>query len=209
MVTSDRRNQRRRPTREALARAIQEVGGRPGRRVADYPDTGGRPAERRAQGACRQPARWDVVSLDCSGARCFGAHGYGRAVPRRSARSRVRRVWRWRGDHRLRGHGVTRRSRRRRGRGSPSSSTRERTGRRYDDYGHGTHVAGIVGGNGFDSAGARSGIAPGVRLLALKGLSTDSGNGSISSRHRGASITPSPTRTRFSSVVDPSVSAGG
>ena len=53
-----------------------------------------------------------------------------------------------------------------------------RTGR-YDDYGHGTHVAGIVGGNGFDSGGARSGIAPGVRLLALKVLD-GSGNGSIS-----------------------------
>ena len=40
----------------------------------------------------------------------------------------------------------------------------------YDDYGHGTHVAGIIGGNGFDSGGARSGIAPGARLTVLKVL---------------------------------------
>ena len=40
----------------------------------------------------------------------------------------------------------------------------------YDDYGHGTHVAGIVGGNGFDSNGARTGIAPGASLVALKVL---------------------------------------
>jgi serine protease AprX len=40
----------------------------------------------------------------------------------------------------------------------------------YDDYGHGTHVAGIVAGNGFDSGGARSGVAPGARLIVLKAL---------------------------------------
>jgi serine protease AprX len=40
----------------------------------------------------------------------------------------------------------------------------------YDDYGHGTHVAGIVAGNGFDSGGARSGIAPGATLTVLKVL---------------------------------------
>jgi subtilisin family serine protease len=39
-----------------------------------------------------------------------------------------------------------------------------------DDYGHGTHVAGIIAGNGFDSDGARSGIAPGASLIGLKVL---------------------------------------
>jgi serine protease AprX len=49
----------------------------------------------------------------------------------------------------------------------------------YDDYGHGTHVAGIIGGNGADSSGARTGIAPGVRLISLKVLD-GSGQGRIS-----------------------------
>jgi serine protease AprX len=49
----------------------------------------------------------------------------------------------------------------------------------YDDYGHGTHVAGIIGGNGTDSGGARTGIAPGVKLISLKVLDA-SGHGRIS-----------------------------
>ena len=49
----------------------------------------------------------------------------------------------------------------------------------YDDYGHGTHVAGIIAGNGFDSGGARAGIAPAARLIVLKVLDA-SGQGRIS-----------------------------
>ena len=49
----------------------------------------------------------------------------------------------------------------------------------YDDYGHGTHVAGIIAGNGADSNGDRTGIAPRARLLVLKVLD-DAGRGRIS-----------------------------
>ncbi len=46
----------------------------------------------------------------------------------------------------------------------------------YDDYGHGTHVAGIIAGSGRDSDGAHRGIAPGAHLVVLKALDV-SGNG--------------------------------
>ena len=49
----------------------------------------------------------------------------------------------------------------------------------YDDYGHGTHVAGIIAGNGQDSAGARRGIAPGAHLIVLKALDS-AGDGNVS-----------------------------
>jgi len=49
----------------------------------------------------------------------------------------------------------------------------------YDDYGHGTHVAGIIAGNGHDSGGLRSGIAPGATLLVEKVLD-GAGQGYIS-----------------------------
>jgi serine protease AprX len=49
----------------------------------------------------------------------------------------------------------------------------------YDDSGHGTHVAGIIAGNGMDSSGARSGIAPNARLIVLKALD-GTGTGRVS-----------------------------
>jgi serine protease AprX len=40
----------------------------------------------------------------------------------------------------------------------------------YDDYGHGTHVAGIIAGSGDAAHGARRGVAPGAHLVVLKAL---------------------------------------
>jgi subtilisin family serine protease len=48
-----------------------------------------------------------------------------------------------------------------------------------DEYGHGTHVAATIAGSGFDSGGARSGIAPGAHLIVFKVLDAD-GHGYIS-----------------------------
>ena len=49
----------------------------------------------------------------------------------------------------------------------------------YDDNGHGSHVAGIILGNGYDTGGARAGIAPAANLVSLKVLD-DHGGGYIS-----------------------------
>ena len=48
-----------------------------------------------------------------------------------------------------------------------------------DEYGHGTHVAGIIAGSGYDSNGARRGIAPAANLVVMKVLDGD-GYGYIS-----------------------------
>ena len=40
----------------------------------------------------------------------------------------------------------------------------------YDEYGHGTHVAGLIGSSGASSNGKFAGVAPGVKLLALRVL---------------------------------------
>jgi subtilisin family serine protease len=49
----------------------------------------------------------------------------------------------------------------------------------YDDNGHGTHVSGIIAGNGYDSFGQKSGIAPSASLISLKVLDAN-GTGTIS-----------------------------
>src|SRR6185503_4665309 len=49
----------------------------------------------------------------------------------------------------------------------------------YDDNGHGSHVAGIIAGNGWDSNGQKAGVAPDANLVSLKVLDAN-GRGSIS-----------------------------
>ncbi len=49
----------------------------------------------------------------------------------------------------------------------------------YDDLGHGTHVAGIIAGNGSDSNGQKAGSAPDATLAVLKVLDSH-GAGNIS-----------------------------
>ena len=49
----------------------------------------------------------------------------------------------------------------------------------YDDNGHGTHVAGIIGGNGFSSKGKYIGIAPQCNFIGVKVLD-QRGDGNIS-----------------------------
>jgi serine protease AprX len=48
----------------------------------------------------------------------------------------------------------------------------------YDDNGHGTHVAGIIGGNGYASGGKYMGIAPRCNLIGVKALNYK-GNGNV------------------------------
>ncbi|MBQ6807379.1 MAG: S8 family peptidase [Lachnospiraceae bacterium] len=54
----------------------------------------------------------------------------------------------------------------------------------YDDSGHGTHVAGCIGGNGLSSGGKYRGIAPQCMLCIGKVLDKE-GDGSIESMYQG------------------------
>jgi serine protease AprX len=48
----------------------------------------------------------------------------------------------------------------------------------YDDNGHGSHVAGIIAGNGYDSKGEKAGLAPDASIISLKVLDAN-GSGTI------------------------------
>ncbi len=49
----------------------------------------------------------------------------------------------------------------------------------FDTYGHGTHIAGIIAGDGYDSNGAYRGIAPYSDILSLRVLNSN-GQGVVS-----------------------------
>ena len=48
----------------------------------------------------------------------------------------------------------------------------------YDDQGHGSHVAGIIAGNGYNSGSRQSGVAPEASLVSLKVLDAN-GQGTV------------------------------
>jgi serine protease AprX len=50
---------------------------------------------------------------------------------------------------------------------------------RSDGYGHGTHVAGLLGSNGFSSSGTYRGVAPSAKIIAVKVLN-EKGQGATS-----------------------------
>ncbi len=54
----------------------------------------------------------------------------------------------------------------------------------YDDFGHGTHCAGIIGGTGAASKGKYKGVAPGVQFIGVKVLGKD-GSGGLSAILQG------------------------
>jgi serine protease AprX len=80
-------------------------------------------------------------------------------------------------------------------------------GQPYDDNGHGTHVAGIIGGNGYDSQGEKSGIAPGASLISLKVLDAH-GQGTISNIIAALNWVATNAKTYNIKVVNMSVGAG-
>jgi serine protease AprX len=77
----------------------------------------------------------------------------------------------------------------------------------YDDYGHGTHVAGIIAGSGYDSGGARRGIAPGASLVVLKVLD-GAGQGYISNVIAAIDYAIANKNTYHIRVMNLSVAAG-
>jgi subtilisin family serine protease len=77
----------------------------------------------------------------------------------------------------------------------------------YDDNGHGTHVTGIIAGNGYDSGGQRAGMAPDASLVSLKVLDAD-GRGTISNIIAALEWVLSNHTTYNIRIVNLSVGAG-
>jgi serine protease AprX len=77
----------------------------------------------------------------------------------------------------------------------------------YDDNGHGTHVAGVIGGNGYDSFGEKTGIAPSASLVSLKVLDA-AGQGTVSNIIAALNWVAVNGKTYNVRVVNMSVGAG-
>src|SRR6185295_5279545 len=77
----------------------------------------------------------------------------------------------------------------------------------YDDNGHGTHVAGIIAGNGYDSYGEKAGIAPDANIISLKVLDQN-GQGTISNIIAALGWVAKNAATYNIRVVNMSVGAG-
>jgi serine protease AprX len=77
----------------------------------------------------------------------------------------------------------------------------------YDDYGHGTHVAGIIAGTGYDSNGKHKGIAPGAKLVGLK-VMDGQGRGYISDVIAALDYAVSVKSTYNIRVINLSVASG-
>ena len=77
----------------------------------------------------------------------------------------------------------------------------------YDDNGHGTHVAGIIAGNGYDSKGEKAGIAPAATLVSLKVLDQN-GQGRVSRIIAALNWVAANAKTYNIKVVNLSVGAG-
>src|SRR5262245_2620531 len=77
----------------------------------------------------------------------------------------------------------------------------------YDDNGHGSHVAGIIAGNGYDSFGEKAGIAPKASLISLKVLDQN-GQGTISNIIAALGWVATNAKTYNIRVVNMSIGAG-
>ena len=77
----------------------------------------------------------------------------------------------------------------------------------YDEYGHGTHVAGIIAGSGYNSGGKRTGVAPGAKLVGLKVLDGE-GYGYVSDAIAAIDYAVSVRSTYNIRVINISVASG-
>ena len=76
----------------------------------------------------------------------------------------------------------------------------------YDDNGHGTHVSGIIAGNGYDSYGDKAGIAPKASIISMKVLDAN-GVGTIGSMIAALNWIAANHETHNIRVVNMSVGA--